>query len=166
MLANADPCDQPNAADSLVELSKQLNSTEMVVHAQIFAQQARNSVGPIPLTQWIFILNKYFSIQPNSVYIPYCQKPPRNSELEGLFPCQFAGSNPNVFAGNLAVGEPGTIPLGKTAPLSPPGSCPAHPQGPIADGTQLSDIATTPFAPGSSDNATDTGSDGMHTFLA
>lgn len=60
-----------------------------------------------------------------------------------------------------------------TAPLSPPGSCPAHPQGPIADGTQLSDIVTKPFASGSgpaadisSPSATDPGSNGTHATLA
>jgi len=143
LLANAGPCDQQNAADNLVDFSKQLNSQEMVAHAQIFCQQPRNS--------------------PNSVSIPYCQQPPRNPELNGLFQCQFIGSKSSVFVGNLAVGAPGTIPRGMTSPLNPLGSCPAHPQGPIADGTQLSDIATVPFASGGSSTAsvaTDTGSNG------
>lgn len=47
-------------------------------------------------------------------------------------------------------------------PLSPPGSCPAHPQGPIADGSQLSDIVTTPFASGGSTAP----SDGTHDALS
>lgn len=93
-----------------------------------------------------------------------------------MFQCQFIGSKSNVFVGNLAVGAPGTIPLNKGAPLSPLGSCPAHPQGPIADGTQLSDIVTEPFASGTSTPATDVtttssnapnpGSDGAYAALA
>jgi hypothetical protein len=134
LLANAGPCDQQNATDSLVDLSKKLKSQEMLKLAQIFAQQPRNS--------------------PNSVSTPYCQQAPRNRELDGLFQCQYHGSKTSVFVGNasvnVAVGALGTIPRGMTSPVSPPGSCRAHPQGPIADGTQLSDIVTTPFAPGSS----------------
>jgi len=133
LLANAGACDQQSAADDLVDFSKKLNSTKMIAQAQIFVQQPRNS--------------------PNSVYIPYCQQAPRNPELKGLFQCQFIGSKTNIFVGNVAVGAHGTIPRGMAKPLSPPGSCAAHPQGPIADGTQLSDIVTNPFASGSSNTA-------------
>ncbi|KAH9479464.1 hypothetical protein JR316_0008058 [Psilocybe cubensis] len=129
LLAAAGPCEQQDAADNLLSLGKQLNSNDMITLAQIFAQQPRNS--------------------PNSVAIPYCQTPPKNAELNGLFQCQFAGSNQKLFAGNVAVGGAGTIPLGLSAPLNPPGSCPANPSGPIADGTQLVDITTNPRADGS-----------------
>lgn len=91
-----------------------------------------------------------FFVQPNSVAVPYCQQAPRNAELNGLFQCQFAGANQKLFVGGLAVGAQGTIPFGHNAPLSPLGSCPANPEGPIPDGQQLSDITTNPNAPGGS----------------
>ena len=82
--------------------------------------------------------------QPNSLSVPYCQKAPQNSELNGLFQCQFQGDNPTIFTGNVKVGAAGTIPFGQTAILNPPGSCPANPTGPIADGTQLVDQVSSP----------------------
>ncbi|KAF8909379.1 hypothetical protein CPB84DRAFT_1765989 [Gymnopilus junonius] len=129
LLAAAGPCEQQDAADGLMILSKQLKSNQMIALAQIFAQQPRNS--------------------PNSVAIPYCQKAPQNPELNGLFQCQFIGSNQNVFVGNINVGGSGTIPFGHNAPLNPLGSCPANPSGPITDGTQLSDLTTNPGIGGS-----------------
>jgi len=130
LLAAAGPCDQQNAADNLVDLSKKLNSNEMIFHAQIFVQQPRNT--------------------PNSVAVPYCQQAPKNTELNGLFQCQFAGANQKQFVGGLSAGDPGTIPHGQKTPPSPLGSCPANPSGPIADGQQLSDITTNPNAPSGS----------------
>jgi hypothetical protein len=127
LLANAGDCDQQDQADDMVDLGKSLNSEDVIKFSQLFAQQPRNS--------------------PNSVAIPYCQKAPRNPELKGLFQCQFAGVNQKLFVGNKAVGEPGTIPFGTTNPVSPPGSCLANPEGPIADGTQLTDVTTDPKAP-------------------
>jgi hypothetical protein len=124
LLAAAGDCDQQDAADGLMNLSKQLKSQEMITLAQIFVQQPRNS--------------------PNSVAIPYCQKAPQNAELNGLFQCQFQGSNQNVFANGNKLGGAGTIPFGLSAPLNPLGSCPANTAGPIADGTQLVDITTNP----------------------
>jgi hypothetical protein len=141
LLANAAVCDQQDAADSLMAFSKAHNNSELVALTQIFSQQPRNS--------------------PNSVSNLYCQKAPQNPELDGLFQCQYKGNNPKTFVGGSNLGETGTIPFGRTAPLNPLGSCPANPQGPIADGSQLVDITTTPFAPGSSNvAATDTGSNG------
>lgn len=52
--------------------------------------------------------------------------------------------------GGVAVGGAGTIPFGLSAPVNPPGSCPANPSGPIADGTQLDAITTNPRANGGS----------------
>ncbi|KAF8074997.1 hypothetical protein FPV67DRAFT_1727256 [Lyophyllum atratum] len=63
--------------------------------------------------------------QPTSQSVPYCQQAPKNAELNGLFQCQFAGANP-------------------TGICCPPGSCPANPSGPIADGSQLVDITQNP----------------------
>ena len=127
LLAAAGPCAQQDAADSMVDLAKELKSTQMTTLAQIFAQQPRNS--------------------PNSVSVPYCGKAPRNSELNGLFQCQFASVNKQVFVGNLQLGAPGTIPFGRNAPLNPLGSCPANPNGAIPDGQQLVDITQVPNAP-------------------
>jgi len=127
LLAAAGPCDQQNNADIMMDLSKKLNSPDMIKFAQIFAQQPRNT--------------------PNSVGVPYCQQAPRNAELNGLFQCQFQGADLTHFVGGVAVGSPGTIPFGQSSPLNPPGSCPAHPAGPIADGTQLVDQVSSPGVP-------------------
>ena len=42
--------------------------------------------------------------------------------------------------GGVALGQIGTVPFGHTEPLSPLGSCPANPSGPVPDGSQLTDI--------------------------
>jgi len=133
LLAAAGPCEQQDAADKMMDLAKQLKSDDMIRFTQIFVQQPRNS--------------------PNSVAIPYCQTAPRNPELNGLFQCQFVGSNQNTFANGAALGAAGTIPFGLNAPLNPLGSCPANPQGPVPDGQQLVDITTNPNAPGTAGGA-------------
>lgn len=89
--------------------------------------------------------------------VPYCDAAPKNAELNGLFQCQFQGSDQTTFVGGLKVGANGTIPFGQTTPLDPAGSCPANPSGPIADGSQLVDQVTSPGTvddSGSSGNAT------------
>ncbi|KAI1781911.1 hypothetical protein LXA43DRAFT_1154692 [Ganoderma leucocontextum] len=140
LLAAAGPCDQQDSADAMVDLAKTLNNdADMIKFAQIFAQQPRNT--------------------PNSLAVPYCQSAPENSELDGLFQCQFQGADQKTFVGGLAVGAAGTIPFGLSAPLSTLGSCAANPTGPIADGTQLTDITQDPglqniaSGSGSSDNS-------------
>ncbi|KAF9485474.1 hypothetical protein BDN70DRAFT_823624, partial [Pholiota conissans] len=130
LLAAPGPCEQQDAADQMINLSKELGSSDMIRLTQLFVQQPRNS--------------------PNSVATPYCQKAPQNAELNGLFQCQFQGSNQNTFAGGATIGQAGTIPFGQNAPLNPLGSCPANPQGPIADGAQLNTITSNPNAPGGS----------------
>ncbi|KAI0819589.1 hypothetical protein BC628DRAFT_1401785 [Trametes gibbosa] len=125
LLAAAGPCEQQNSADAMVDLAKTLNNdADMIKFAQLFAQQPRNT--------------------PNSLAVPYCQQAPKNSELSGLFQCQFKGANQTKFVGGLAVGDQGTIPFGHSTPLSPLGSCAANPTGPIADGSQLTDITSDP----------------------
>ncbi|KAG6891213.1 hypothetical protein C0995_008465 [Termitomyces sp. Mi166 len=134
LLAAPGPCEQQNAADQMIDLAKQLNNDpEMIRLTQIFVQQPRNT--------------------PTSQSVPYCQQAPRNAELDRLFQCQFAGVDPSVFVGGLAVGQSGTVPFGITAPINPAGSCPAHTSGPIADGSQLIDIIQ-----GSGMNSTSIGS--------
>ncbi|KAA1475559.1 hypothetical protein DENSPDRAFT_883653 [Dentipellis sp. KUC8613] len=130
LLANAGDCDQQDSADAMIDLAKTLKSDpDMITLAQIFAQQPRNS--------------------PNSVSIPYCQTAPKNSELNGLFQCQFSGVDPKNFVGGLKPGAKGTLPLGKTS-LNPAGSCPAHTSGPVPDGVQLNTLVSTPGAGSSS----------------
>ncbi|KAJ3479164.1 hypothetical protein NLI96_g9255 [Meripilus lineatus] len=125
LLAAAGPCEQQDSADAMINLAKQLNNdADMIKFAQIFAQQPRNT--------------------PNALAVPYCQQAPKNSELNGLFQCQFQGANQQSFVGGLQVGAAGTIPFGMTSPLSPAGSCPANPSGPIADGTQLVALTQDP----------------------
>ncbi|KAH9889043.1 hypothetical protein C8Q73DRAFT_654574 [Cubamyces lactineus] len=125
LLAAAGPCEQQDSADAMIDLAKTLNNdADMIKFAQIFAQQPRNT--------------------PNSQAVPYCQQAPKNPELNGLFQCQFQGADQQTFVGGLKVGAAGTIPFGHSAPLSPLGSCPANPTGPIADGSQLTDITSDP----------------------
>ncbi|KAF5351541.1 hypothetical protein D9758_007245 [Tetrapyrgos nigripes] len=125
LLAAAGPCDQQDNADAMIDLAKTLNNDPtMISLAQIFSQQPRNT--------------------PTSQSVPYCQKAPKNPELNGLFQCQFQGADPKTFVGGVAVGGEGTIPFGLNAPLNPAGSCKANPDGPIADGTQLVDLTQDP----------------------
>ncbi|KIK94993.1 hypothetical protein PAXRUDRAFT_827437 [Paxillus rubicundulus Ve08.2h10] len=131
LLAAPGPCEQQNSADNMIDLAKTLsNNPDMIKFAQIFAQQPRNS--------------------PTSQSVPYCQSAPRNVELGGLYQCQWQGDDPKTFVGGVVVGGSGTIPFGLSAPVSPSGSCPANPSGPIADGTQLVDIAQNPGVGGTS----------------
>ncbi|KAI5118764.1 hypothetical protein M0805_004850 [Coniferiporia weirii] len=123
LLAAAGPCDQQNAADQMIDLAKTLsNSSEMITLTQIFVQQPRNS--------------------PDSFQVLYCQSAPANSELNGLFQCQF-DSTLDTFTGGIATGAAGTVPFGLTS-LATPRSCPANPQGGITDGSQLVDLTQDP----------------------
>ncbi|KAF8347704.1 proline-rich protein [Amanita rubescens] len=127
LLAAAAPCDQQDQADKMIDLAHQLKSNaKMIQLTQIFMQQPRNS--------------------PNSVGMPYCDTAPKNSELLGYFQCQFQGSNLATFSNGAKAGGANTLPFQHTA-LNPPGSCPAHPQGPIPDGQQLVDITQNPGPP-------------------
>ncbi|KAG7439179.1 uncharacterized protein BT62DRAFT_924873 [Guyanagaster necrorhizus] len=120
LLAAGANCDQQNAADQMIDLAKQLSSNaEMIRLTQLFVQQPRNA--------------------PDSLQVPYCQTAPKNSELNGLFHCQFAGSDFTKFSGD----QTGNVPLGLTA-VNPAGSCPAKPDGPVPDGVQLNTLVTNP----------------------
>ncbi|KAG6872867.1 hypothetical protein C0995_005855 [Termitomyces sp. Mi166 len=122
LLAAGGNCDQQNAADQMIDLAKTLNNdAEMIRLSQIFVQQPRNA--------------------PDSLQVPYCQVAPKNAELNGLFHCQFAGSDFTKFSGD----QTGNVPLGLSA-VSPPGSCPAKPDGPVPDGVQLNTLVTNPRA--------------------
>ncbi|KIK66674.1 hypothetical protein GYMLUDRAFT_37816 [Collybiopsis luxurians FD-317 M1] len=122
LLAAGGNCDQQNAADSMIDLAKTLNSDpDMIRLAQIFVQQPRNA--------------------PDSLQVPYCQTAPKNAELNGFFHCQFAGSDFTKFSGD----QTGNVPLGLTA-VNPPGSCPAS-NTPVPDGEQLNTLVTSPGTP-------------------
>jgi hypothetical protein len=98
-----DPSILADAADAMIDLAKSLNSpADMVSLAQVFVQQPRNA--------------------PDSLSVLYCQKSPKNVELNGLFQCQFEGVDKTTFTGNVKVGATGTIPFGLNTPLDPPGS--------------------------------------------
>ncbi|PAV14840.1 hypothetical protein PNOK_0939300 [Pyrrhoderma noxium] len=123
LLAAGGNCDQQNAADSMIDLAKQLgNDPEMIRLAQLFVQQPRNA--------------------PDSLQVPYCQSEPKNAELNGLFHCQFAGSDFTKFSGD----QTGNLPLGLSA-VNPPGSCPAKTDGPVPDGVQLNTLVQSPGTP-------------------
>ncbi|EGN95022.1 hypothetical protein SERLA73DRAFT_187302 [Serpula lacrymans var. lacrymans S7.3] len=125
LLAAPGACAQQDAADNMIDLAKTLNNDpNMIKFAQIFAQQPRNS--------------------PTSQSVPYCQSAPRNAELNGLYQCQWQGDDAKTFVGGIAVGGNGTIPFGMSSPLSPAGSCPANPSGPITNGAQLTDLTQSP----------------------
>lgn len=100
--SEAGDCDQQHAADLMIDMAHQLSNSEMIRYAILYAQQR---------------------VSPPSLY---CQTPPRNPELFGIFPCQN--------------GEKGTTPLGRTAPVLPQASCSAHPSTDIADESQLTDV--------------------------
>ncbi|KAK0191962.1 hypothetical protein F5146DRAFT_1102187 [Armillaria mellea] len=122
LLAAGGNCDQQNAADQMIDLAKTLgNDAEMIRLTQLFVQQPRNA--------------------PDSLQVPYCQTAPKNSELNGLFHCEFAGSDFTKFSGD----QTGNFPLGLSA-VTPPGSCPAKPDGPVPDGVQLNTLVQNPGA--------------------
>jgi len=122
LLAAGGNCYQQNAADSMVNLAKTLNNDpDMIRLAQIFVQQPRNS--------------------PDLLSVPYCQKAPKNQELNGFFHCQFTGVNLNKFSGD----QTGNLPLGVSA-VNPPGSCPALATT-VTAGQQLDTLVTSPGKP-------------------
>lgn len=124
LLAAPPPCAQQDSADAMITLAKTLNNdADMIRLAQIFRQQPRNA--------------------PDSLASLYCQTAPQNDELNGLFQCQFAGVKQDTFTGNVKAGAAGTVPLGLDS-LNPAGSCPANPDGPVADGQQLNKLVQSP----------------------
>ncbi|KAF4576697.1 hypothetical protein AB1N83_000542 [Pleurotus pulmonarius] len=106
LLANADPCDQQDNADAMIDFAKSpgvSNSDVLVNFAIQYRKHPRNALnvlGVVPST-------------------PYCQKPPRNAELKGIVNSQLDGVDPGVFGGPnspmVSFGAPGTCPFG-TAP--------------------------------------------------
>jgi hypothetical protein len=103
LLAAPPACAQQDSADAMITLAKSLdNDPEMIRLAQIFRQQPRNAVSDaIGLQSWLFLT---WDMQPDSLASLYCQTEPENSELNGLFQCQFAGVKQDTFTGNAKAG--------------------------------------------------------------
>jgi len=122
-------CGQQDGGDNMVDLAKKISKggqpdPDMIRLAQIFIQQPRNT--------------------PDNKMVPYCQTPPRNAELAGYYQCQFASpAKSGVYSGDKTA----TTPLGLGAPVSPAGSCPAYPSGPVPNGKQLVDLVKVPGTP-------------------
>jgi len=105
LLATADPCDQQDNADAMIDFAKSAgvtNSDALIANAVAYRQHPRNALdisGIIPST-------------------PYCQKAPRNAELQGVVNAQLAGVNPGIYGGPgfglVAFGDASSCPFGTT----------------------------------------------------
>lgn len=95
LLANADVCAQQNNADAMVDFAKQpgvTNKQALINNAIAYRKHPRNALninGVVPSTL-------------------FCEKAPRNAELNGIANAQLAGVNPGLFgspsAGIVAFG--------------------------------------------------------------
>jgi len=122
LLAAGNNCDQQDAGDDMINLAKEFgNDSEMIRLTQLFVQQPRNT--------------------PDLLQVPYCQRAPKNKELNGLFHCQFEGSKA-AFSGD----QTGNVPLGLDK-VDPVGSCLANPAGFVPAAQQLEKITQDPGVP-------------------
>ncbi|KAL4246076.1 hypothetical protein ABKN59_003278 [Abortiporus biennis] len=86
LLANANPCDQQDNADAMIDFAKSegvTNSDALIANAIAYRKHPRNALdisGIVPST-------------------PFCQKAPRNEELVGVVNDQLDGVNPGIFGG-------------------------------------------------------------------
>lgn len=84
LLANADPCTQQDNADAMVTFAKSAGVTNreaLIANAIAYRKHARNALnilGVIPST-------------------PYCQRAPKNPELNGVVNEQLDGVDPGLF---------------------------------------------------------------------
>jgi len=120
LASTAAVCDQQAVADSMLNFTRSLpnNATTLAHLTRIYAQQPRSS--------------------PDGWAVLYCQIPPINTELRGVYHCQSADYDLTRFTSGVAIGTVGTIPYDLTAPVTPPGSCPDH-SGPVPSGAYLQD---------------------------
>ncbi|KAI0072793.1 hypothetical protein K474DRAFT_1667417 [Panus rudis PR-1116 ss-1] len=105
LLANADPCAQQDNADAMIDFAKSkgvTNKDDLIANAIAYAQHPRNALninGVVPST-------------------PFCQKAPKNKELDGIVHAQLDGVDPGLFGspalGIFPFGDPGTCPFGQT----------------------------------------------------
>jgi len=113
LLADADPCAQQDNADAMIDFAKSdgvTNSAALIANAIAYRQHPRNA----------------FSINGVVPSTPYCQKAPKNVELQGMVNAQLDGVNPGVFGGPsfglVAFGDPSSCPLG-SAPATDSCGC-------------------------------------------
>ena len=84
LLGDADPCAQQDNADAMIDFAKSAgvtNTDALVANAIAYRQHPRNAInvnGVVPAT-------------------PYCQRAPRNPELQGIVNAQLDGVNPGVY---------------------------------------------------------------------
>ncbi|KAI0797585.1 hypothetical protein C8Q75DRAFT_9212 [Abortiporus biennis] len=86
LLANADPCDQQDNADVMIDFAKSegvTNSDALIANAIAYRKHPRNALD-------------ISEIVPST---PFCQKAPRNEELVGVVNDQLDGVNPGIFGG-------------------------------------------------------------------
>lgn len=106
LLAADDPCAQQDVADDMIQFAKSngvTNKQALIDNAIAYRKHPRNALnigGTTPST-------------------PFCQKAPKNAELNGVVNKQLDGVDPKKFGGpNFPVvdfGAPGTCPFGQTA---------------------------------------------------
>jgi hypothetical protein len=95
LLAGADACAQQDNADAMIDFAKQPginNEQALIANAIAYREHPRNALeidGTVPST-------------------PFCERAPRNPELNGVVNAQVVGVNPGVF------GSPATdlVPFG------------------------------------------------------
>jgi hypothetical protein len=86
LLAGAGACAQQDNADAMIDFAKQpgiKNSQALIANAIAYRKHPRNALnigGIVPST-------------------PFCEKAPRNPELEGVVNAQLPGVDPGLFGG-------------------------------------------------------------------
>ncbi|KAF8586542.1 hypothetical protein K439DRAFT_944356 [Ramaria rubella] len=111
LLANGGVCDQLNVADDMFDFANSagVNNADALKNyiTTVYAVHPRNALALAG------------DITPST---PFCQTPPKNSELAGLNHGQLDGVNPGLFGGPsftvVAFGDPVSCPLGKTPDVS------------------------------------------------
>ncbi|CAL1705203.1 unnamed protein product [Somion occarium] len=103
LLANADPCDQQDNADAMIDFAKSpgvTNSDALIANAIAYRKHPRNALDIL-------------DVIPST---PFCQKAPRNQELVGIVNDQLPGVDPGIFGGPqfglVAFGDVSSCPLG------------------------------------------------------
>ncbi|RDX56512.1 hypothetical protein OH76DRAFT_1337142, partial [Lentinus brumalis] len=109
LLGDADPCAQQDNADAMIDFAKSpgvTNADALIANAIAYRQHPRNAInvnGVVPAT-------------------PYCQRAPRNAELQGIVNTQLDGVNAGIYGsvniGLYAFGAVGTCPFGQNPDVS------------------------------------------------
>jgi len=114
LLANADTCAQQDNADAMVDFAKSpgiTNKQALIDNAIAYRKHPRNALN----------IN---GVTPSTLF---CEKSPRNPELNGVVNAQLQGVDHGLFGspstGIVAFGAPGTCPFGETADVA---TCSCH----------------------------------------